>query len=204
MIEDIVGRKYGMLTAVRFIEKTRGNQIWECLCECGTIKRVRKCHFVNGLTVSCGCLKRMKGNPKKLKHGMADTAVYRVWYSMKERCLSTKNKSFAGYGGRGITICPEWSVFAVFYADMGDRPFKGAQIDRVDNSKGYSKDNCRWSTQSENCRNRRSNRKITVNGVTRLLVEWAEISGLHRTTISCRLRKGATPEEAICNSNQRQ
>jgi hypothetical protein len=81
------------------------------------------------------------------------TSTYRTWKSMKERCTSETSKAYPQYGGKGITLCDEWYSFDNFLADMGERP-DGTTIDRVDNSKGYIKSNCRWATKSQQSINR--------------------------------------------------
>jgi len=100
------------------------------------------------------------GDPLKLikdQHGMAGTLIYTTWLDMKQRCYYPKSINFNIYGGRGITVCERWNKsFRNFYKDMGDRPFKGAQLDRIDNNGNYSPNNCRWVTTTENNRNRPS------------------------------------------------
>lgn len=91
------------------------------------------------------------------KHGMTETPEYNCWKALKNRCLNPKNIQYKNYGGRGITVCERWLNFINFYEDMGNRP-EGCQIDRIDNNKGYCKENCRWTTNKINNRNRRNNK----------------------------------------------
>lgn len=84
-------------------------------------------------------------------------ALYRIWTSILYRCKRKDNKQFKNYGGRGIDICKEWEDFNVFCKDVGKRPFDGCHLDRKDNDKGYSKENCRWTTAKINHRNKRNN-----------------------------------------------
>lgn len=85
-------------------------------------------------------------------------ALYRVWTSIVYRCTRTDNKQYKNYGGRGIFLCEEWMDFNNFVRDVGKRPFEGCHLDRTDNDKGYSKENCRWTTPKINHRNKRNNR----------------------------------------------
>ena len=104
---------------------------------------------------------------KKEKHGMVGTRIYHCWASMRMRCINDKNPRYHKYGGRGITICDEWlNSFVSFYNDMGDMP-EGMSLDRIDNNKGYYKDNCRWATREEQQRNinKQKNNKVGYKGV---------------------------------------
>ena len=126
------GDNYNRLTAIRFNCKIKTNQYWLFRCDCGNEKVIAVNKVKSGTTKSCGCL-RKEGN--QFKHGMRKTITYNSWISMKRRCLE---KTYCGYkywGGRGITICPEWlgkNGFENFYKDMGKRPI-GKTIDRKDN-----------------------------------------------------------------------
>ncbi len=122
--------------------------------------------------------------------------TYVSWMGMKGRCLNPNNEAFARYGGRGISVCSAWLDFAGFLSDMGERPH-GSSLDRIDNNGDYEPGNCRWATSVEQARNRRSNRRISIDGVSATVSEWAERSGIPKTRIIDRLDAGATPREAI-------
>lgn len=125
-------------------------------------------------------------------HGMRNTREYKIWEQMKRRCLNPKATNFRDYGGRGITVCDEWRTFEGFFADMGLS--NGLFIDRIDNNKGYCKENCHWTTATQNNRNRRNN--VIVEGKT--LAQWAEETGISQQVISYRInRKGMSPISAV-------
>lgn len=130
------------------------------------------------------------------KHGMCKSLTYKVWQCIRQRCLNPNNDAFANYGGRGITVDATWENFIVFLADMGERP-KGMEINRIDNNKGYSKKNCKWSTSVENQNNRRNNRWISYNGKMVTVTQASRLCGVKPTTIFERLKKGCTNQQAV-------
>lgn len=108
---------------------------------------------------------RKYGDPlftKTEQHNMANHSEYHIWVTMKSRCLNPNDTSYYWYGGRGIKVCNRWkNSFKAFYKDMGPRPFIGAQVDREDSNKGYSKGNCRWVTSAVN-NQKKYNIKLTM------------------------------------------
>jgi len=138
--------------------------MYQCVCTCGVERSVKHTHLSDGKTSSCGC--------SVMKHGMTRTNEYKVWDSMIRRCHSKTHAAFESYGGRGITVCDDWRKFEAYYADMGAQP-KGMTLERTDNSKGYSKENCVWASITDQARNRRST-KLNVDSVAiikRLLID---------------------------------
>jgi hypothetical protein len=136
-----------------------------------------------------------------LKHGASRRGhirvEYNLWRAMKRRCCNPNSTDYFMYGGRGIGVCLEWlHDFEQFYADMGPRPY-GMQLDRIDNSLGYSKSNCRWATPKEQARNRRSNVHLTAFGDTRLASEWAKALGILQSDLFGRLKRGRSLEDVI-------
>jgi hypothetical protein len=190
---DLVGRKFGKLTVLeRAQEKSKGNTLWLCKCDCGNTSLVQGGSLRGEAVRSCGCLQKEKAT----KHGMEGTSIYLVWASMKARCSDENKEFYKYYGGRGIAVCDRWKDFENFYADMGDRP-EGLSLDRIDNNKGYSPDNCRWATNLQQRRNTRINTWLEFNGERRVLTEWAEIVNLSPATIRSRLRASWTVDKAL-------
>lgn len=124
------------------------------------------------------------------------TKSFNSWRGMKARCLNPNDPRFKDYGGRGITVCERWNVFANFLADMGERP-EGTSLDRIDNTLGYSKENCRWAKPKDQQRNMRSNRMLTYAGKTQCMSAWAEELGLNRDVIRWHKRHGRSDREAM-------
>lgn len=141
-------------------------------------------------------LKNLKvGN---LRHGMAGSAIYKVWKSMNQRCNDPSNTSYPRYGGRGIWVHPRWSRFEAFYEDMGLSYRPGLSLERKDNNGPYSKANCKWSSRKEQGRNKRNNVVGTVAGRTGPLSEAVERFGIVNYQAAwARIRLGWSFEDAV-------
>lgn len=125
------------------------------------------------------------------------TGIYGSWYAMKQRCGNPNNGQYADYGGRGITYPEKWGTFAGFKEDMQEGYKAGLTIERIDNSKGYSKENCRWATRREQGNNKRSNIVLTHDGKTMTISNWAAHLGIGFGTIRTRFYRGMSTEEIL-------
>jgi general stress protein YciG len=137
-------------------------------------------------------------------HGVAEigslvskTPECQIWRGMLARCGDPSNSSYSRYGGRGIAVCERWKTFENFLADMGYRPSPELSIDRIDNDRGYSPDNCRWATREQQQNNTCTTRYFTAFGVRRNVSEWSAITGLSSAVIRSRLRLNWTPEDIL-------
>lgn len=197
-MKDLSGLRFGRLLALFPVGKDRhGSYMWECRCDCGNTKIVRSGNLVKGGTTSCGCLLKETTSANFKVHGKSrGDKLYRVWVSMNRRCRNTREKN---YGARGITVCEDWADdFASFEKwSMQNGYSEGLQLDRKDNDKGYSPDNCRWVTRTENLNNKRSNVRIISGDEDHTLAEWSRITGINAYTISARINAGWTVEKAL-------
>lgn len=195
---SLVGFKFARLSVIRR-DTGRGLGFWICKCDCGNQVSVSRGNLTSGNTKSCSCYEREKFLARIRKHGAyANPAMkrsYRVWAAMIQRCTNKNLVLYKNYGGRGIKVCPEWRrSFALFWKDMGERPF-GKSLGRINNDGNYEPGNCQWETILQQASNRRNNTPITYNGETLIINEWARRTGMSRSMISMRNRRGWSPEK---------
>lgn len=203
---NLVGRTFGRLKVISDAPCRRdknGDSVRyvNCLCACGAEFVVRNASLRSGKTVSCGCYHHEHVAQTSRKHGHTvggrPSRTYTTWVSMRDRCNNPQNKQFADYGGRGITVCDRWLTFENFLEDMGEKP-PGLSIERIDNSLGYCKENCKWETRFNQDRNRRDNRFYTVDGVTACMTDLCKRYGIRIQVVWSRIhRNGWSPERAF-------
>lgn len=198
-ITNLLGRAFGKLTVVKKdSSRSHAHSYWECVCECGNRKLVRGSHLITGDVRSCGCSSWAFRLPRVVTHGMSKHPLYAVWRSMVRRCCDPRRPEWASYGGRGIIVCDRWrGSFSNFYEDMGPSYQPNLSLDRIDNDGPYCKENCRWATSKQQQNNMRTNIRITFREQSHTVAEWAELVGLPRNAIYCRLRMGWTIDRAL-------
>lgn len=192
--------KYGKLTVIPQVVLWTQRKRVLCQCDCGSAPfSVTENNLKTGNTTNCGCVRQLKLQRRNTKHGMSQTPEYEVWSRAIQRCHNPNNPKYARYGGRGVVVCEQWrSSFEQFYQDVGTRPSPKHSLDRWPDQNGnYSPGNVRWATQREQMRNVGYNVFLTIGGVQRLLIEWAESAGIKYTTLRARLARGMPPEQAI-------
>lgn len=181
---DHVNQTFGRLTCIG----PAGNGCWHCRCRCGGEVTVSGTDLRNGRTRSCGCLRREVTRQRAARHGHnrpgSRSAEYTAWANLVQRCTNPNHTSYANYGRRGVKVCRRWLQFENFLVDMGAKP-RGWTIERIDNSKGYSKANCCWAPRAMQARNTRRN--VVFDGKT--IAEWARTLGRNQATIRYRLKK---------------
>lgn len=201
---DVTGQRFGRWVALERVGVvSKGHSLWRCQCDCGETRAVTLCSLRTGASRSCGCLRGEVCaaiiGPRSITHGESSRPEHGVWNTMIQRCTNPNAVGWERYGGRGITVCERWaSSYEAFIADMGHRPSPDMTLERIDNSRGYEVGNVRWATRSEQARNRRSNRHITHEGRTQLLIEWAEELSVPIRVLHGRLnRLGWSVERAL-------
>ena len=207
-----IGDKFNRLTIVEFttVQENAGQgrivnrTACICKCDCGNIvgplslRRV-----VSENDKSCGCLDRENLMKRNTKHGFKPrnyerNKLYDCWVEMHRRCRDTNRKGAVNYALKGIKVCNEWADFLVFREWALNNGYKtGLSIERKDNSKGYSPDNCTWIELKDQCKNRTTNVYIEYNGEVHYLAEWSRITGRNTNRIKRALANGKSVGEAL-------
>lgn len=194
--ENLEGREFGFWKVIERAENhssTKSAQ-WLCECECGTKRIIRASILKSGKSKSCGCHK----NDYNRIHGGKGTRLYEIWRHMIYRCENPENQAYEKYGGRGITVCDEWHDFVCFREWAMENGYKETlSIDRIDNNKGYCPDNCRWATSEMQMNNRRMCNVLEFNGEKLTLSQWAKKTGIPRSTLLNRIKRGWNIEKVL-------
>ena len=201
--DDLVGRTFGRLRVKNFYgypDSSPSKAQWGCVCDCGNECLVYGYNLKNGNTNSCGCFKIDRTKAVNSTHRMTKTSSYATYSGMLARCYNKGSKGYSSYGGRGIYVCDRWlgdGGFENFLSDMGLKPSPKHSLDRKDNDGPYSPQNCRWATQTEQCRNRRDNVIVDFRGESILLRELCEKYNVPYNRVRWRLAEGWPIERAI-------
>lgn len=193
--KDYTGKKYGRLMPIKRVGIAKnGYSIWLCKCDCGnTVERTVDV-FTRGKS-SCGCVQKENlDNMSKnnVTHNMTKTRLYGIYKNMLSRCYREKDIHYPSYGARGITVCEEWKndKECFFEWAMNNGYADNLTIERKDNDKGYSPNNCTWVTKEMQYKNKRQNIMITHNGKTMCAEDWSKETGIPATTIRWRYKHG--------------
>lgn len=198
--KDLTGQKFTKLTVLKYL----GKSTWLCKCDCGNETKVSTYHLNSGTVKSCGCLRHI-AHYIPFKHGVTGSPIYKRWQNMKNRCYYKKDKEYHNYGARGITVCEEWKDdFMSFYDWAITNGFsEELTLDRIDVNGNYEPSNCRWADLETQSTNRRNNRFIEINGVTKTITQWIKLSGTPENTVYGRLKKGWSVERALFEKSRR-
>jgi hypothetical protein len=192
---DHSGKVFGFWTVKKFVGRAKHNQqIWLCKCACGTEKPVLICSLQKGSSASCGCKAIELRAQKRRTHGLSGTREYKSYVAMWARTRGEGGHQ--KYVEKKITVCDRWKSFENFLEDMGPRP-QGMSLDRIDNDKGYSPENCRWATHIQQMNNRSVNVTGVVLGEVLTITEAARKYGKHISGVRHRIRKGWSLEDAV-------
>lgn len=203
MAYKLDGKRFSRLTV---IEKDHTNKhgeiVWKCKCDCGNISYVTSNYLVSGHTKSCGCLATEKAKEANTTHGLSHTKLTRTYANMITRCYNPNYKYYSSYGGRGISVCSEWSGndgitnFIKWALSNGYKD--NLTLDRINVDGNYSPNNCRWATMKQQQNNRTNNTVFEYNGEKKTLSEWSDCLGVKYSKLQYWLvRKKVPISEAV-------
>lgn len=189
---DLTGQRFGRLVAMYAVPNNNYRSRWHCVCDCGKTKDVLQQNLANGHVRSCGCLLAERNQEKlavinselgREDHHETRTRLYRIWVGIKSRCFGKTSSAYRNYGGRGISVCPEWAesfgsfrewAFSHGYSDK-------LSIDRIDADGDYTPENCRWVGGSVQAFNKRMPRRNSSGHVG---VSWNKKTGMWHAYIT--------------------
>ena len=156
---NMAGQRIGRLTVIKQVPSASTNARWLCKCDCGNEITVLGTTLRRGESQSCGCYRADYWRKQQTKHGLCHTSVAHTWYGMRQRCNNKRHHAYKNYGGRGISVCPQWEKsFEAFYEYVSALPHYGEEgrtLDRINNDGNYEPGNVRWATKKEQSMNRR-------------------------------------------------
>lgn len=186
---NIKGQKFNKLEAIERKGKDKyGNYLWTCACDCGNKIQTTVSHLRSGNTQSCGCYQKQKVQEIFSKHNLKGTRIYTIYQNMKERCYNSNHPAYKYYGGKGVAIAQEWHSIEDFYQWALNNGYQDdLTIDRIDGTKNYCPENCRWIPMRDQAKNQTSNINITYRGETKILAEWASLLGMSPGALKYRI-----------------
>lgn len=200
VISEYLGQKIWNVTVIgvdpEYVGKTYNANHWLFQCDCGNTFSASPSRVISGHKKSCGC-RKLAGTKT---HGCNGDEFYPTWYAMMQRCHNPSHHKYKDYGARGISVCEEWKSPKAFIewarATIGSKK-PGYTLDRYDNNSDYSPENCHWATPTEQARNRRSNRIVTLKGESKPFKVWCDEFGISDAAVRQRLKLGWAYEDAF-------
>lgn len=194
--DNLIGQKFGRLLVVKEGERSSSGRVrWHCVCDCGKELDVYGPSLKSGNTKSCGCYHSDAARISHTTHGFGSRKnrprIYSIWCAMKSRCYQPKHGEYHRYGGRGIAVCDEWRTSFEAFKEWADKSGYNStlDLDRIDNDKGYSPENCRWVTKKANANNTSQNHRVFFRGSMRTIAEVADMVNLPYWAIYQRVTK---------------
>jgi len=196
---DFVPETFGRLTSISSKYKPAGRRhaLQDFICECGEQVSRRADLVKHGISRSCGCLRKEVARKNSTTHGQYGHPIYAIWAAMVRRCENVRTTGYHNYGGRGITVHPDFRSFESFVAYIGNRPDRDHSIDRIDVNKGYEPGNIRWATRDQQANNTRCTRWIEHAGQVLTLAQWARVAGISTECMCSRLKSGWSLQAAL-------
>lgn len=198
---DMTGKRFGKLVVIsRYGSTPNKMATWLCKCDCGNETIVQTCHLNAGAIQSCGCLHRERASKANITHGDSRTRLFNEWQHMKKRCYWKNYKAFNLYGGKGITVCDEWrNDYLAFKSWALKNGYSdNLTLDRIDNSKGYYSENCRWTDKFTQSNNRDFVHLVSYHGKTASYEVMCRELNINTGTIRSRMKKkNISFEEAV-------
>lgn len=199
-IYRLEGKRFGRWTVIEQVGVDgRGEKMYRCQCDCGNIRTVRSSNLRGGKSSSCGCFANELVSKRSRTHGMSNSRIFYIWGGMLNRCNNPNDYHYKWYGGRGISVCPEWmQSFESFYEWSITNGYSDEMsIDRIDNDGNYEPSNCRWITHREQMHNTCRNVMLTYEGKTMCAIEWSREVGIKEGTIRYRKKHGWSDEKTL-------
>lgn len=197
-VKDFIGKRFNNVTVIgQDVRETHFNaNHWVFICDCGKEFSDRPSRILSGHRKSCGCQKVAR----LITHGLNGDEFYHTWWSMMQRCYNKEHHNYQRYGGRGIVVCEAWQDPANFIQwareTIGHKK-REMTVDRIDVNGNYCPENCRWATAKEQQNNMRTNRKMTIDGITKNITEWCTEYGISTQLANARMKAGMSFEEAL-------
>jgi hypothetical protein len=196
---DMIGKRFGRLTIIKMLEDGDTNHCkFLCSCDCGGVTVASLANLKRGHTKSCGCLQKEMTSKANMRHGDANTSLWRRYKHMQWRCSNPNSPDYKNYGGRGIKVSREWDTYEKFKAWALLNGYRDdLTIDRIDVNGDYEPSNCRWITLEQQQSNRRDSVFIMFNGEQKTVSQWARIIGVNPNKIYYLKRKGISDDEIM-------
>ena len=189
--QNLKGKKFDKLTVIELAGRDkRGNARWNCRCICGRYITVSAPVLKANRSHTCYHCREVKRWQSRDTHRESHTRLYSIYHNMHKRCEKENAPNYHRYGGDGVFVCDDWKTYECFSSWAHNNGYEDhLTLDRIDGSKGYSPDNCRWATYREQALNMKSNHYISYNGEELTVCEWADKLGIKRPTLCARLKK---------------